>query len=111
MSSNGQSRTQQNEIISAMEKEWGKTAFARTPMGLVVCRKPTPGEHTRLQDKLGDTKKSDSNAIKEFVFAAVVHPDPDGFRSVMDEYPVLVEEIAVAMRKLAGGDIEVETGK
>ncbi len=106
-----QSRKKQDEILAGLEKEWGTTAFVRTSLGLLVCRKPTPGEYKRFQDKASDPKKTSSSAAKEFVMQAVVHPEADAAMSIFSSYPALYDGLAVAMHNLSGGDLEIETGK
>lgn len=107
---NGQGRAKQDEIIATLKKEWGRLVTVRTPIGLIVCRRPTPGEHQRVSDKYTDGK-SKYAAQKEHVFACAVHPDIDRFKQILDDYPSLVQMMCDGLIEIAGANLEIETGK
>lgn len=99
------------QTIKRLKKEYGRIVFARTPMGLVACRPPTSGEHQRVTDEVRDEKKSDYQATKKYVMACRIYPEPDQFRSILDSFPVLPAILSDGLVEIAGGDIEIETGK
>jgi len=99
------------QTIAQLKSEYGRIVFAKTPMGLIACRPPTAGEHQRVSDEVRDDKKSDYQAQKKYALACRIHPEPDQFRAIMDSYPALPQILSDGLVEIAGGDIEIETGK
>ena len=101
-----------DQILDSMKAEHGdRIVHAETPMGLVVCRPPTLGEHKRFSDKIGDARKSNSDAMKELVVCCRVYPEREDFKQIIERFGALCRLLADALDDAAGGDIEVHTGK
>lgn len=101
-----------DDVIEEMRAEYGeRVVAAKTPSGLIVCRPPTEPEHQRFQDKLGDARKSNTNAYKEMVLACRVHPERNEFRDICKKHPALYRTVADKLDDAAGADIEIVAGK
>ena len=100
------------QIVADFEATHGEVVHARTPMGLVVLRPPTDGEHQLFVEALMDDKKKNNvSYMRQLVMNCRVHPGPDEFVAMLKRYPALALSLADALHTIAGGGIEVHAGK
>jgi hypothetical protein len=98
----------EEQRIEALRREHDDLVVIGTKLGRVAFRPPTSGEYQRLQDKLGDSKKSNAAAMREFVVCCRVYPEASDFMAVLDRYPALVTVAADALHEAAGGGLTIE---
>lgn len=112
MTEQSKPKTRETIIAELKEQHGDRIAFAKLPDGsLAACRPPSSGEHARVSDKVGDPRKSDYSAQKEYVYACRIYPEIDAFVAMVGKYPGLVQALTGGIADLAGASIEIETGK
>lgn len=98
-------------LLEKLRAEHGRIAHVDVAGQTIVCRKPKAGEFQQFTDKILSEKASKSTSAKQFVLAAVVHPDRESARTLLDEYPALTALLSSALQELAGGDLEITVSK
>ena len=99
------------EIIESAEAEIGpigeKIALVRTQAGLIVVKRCHPTAFKRFQDQ-GQFKTAN---LMQLVNGTVVHPAPEAFSALLDEYPGILAAVADAVLRLAGAAAQVQSEK
>lgn len=99
------------EIIESAESEIGpigeKIALVRTQAGLIVVKRCHPAAFKRFQDQ-GQFKTAN---LMQLINGAVVHPAPEAFSALLDEYPGILAAVADAVLRLAGAAAQVQSEK
>jgi hypothetical protein len=70
--------------------------------GTVLIKKPSRAVWGRFVDALSDDDASKSRAITELVDSCVVDPEQAEFKTIVDEYPAIVQTIANTIKEVAG---------
>lgn len=92
------------ETIEQAEAEHGEIgkmlADIRTPLGVVIIKKPRHAAWRRWQDSKQKNEDAD-----QLVSACVVHPDLVTFRQWVADYPAIMVAAGNLVVRLAGGDM------
>lgn len=91
------------EQVAAWKREHGDLRAIYAQAGALVFRKPGRGEWDRYIDKMGADNGNRSAHSRELAQACLVHPDPTGFRAILDEQPaLLLNEVIDTLGDMAG---------
>lgn len=94
---------EREEILFALEGKHGPLGkgicVVEVPDGrFIVARKP----HAATYNKFQDVKEAETKDFRAFVTAPGQLLHPDNATSILDDYPALVAELAVALTRLCG---------
>jgi hypothetical protein len=98
------------ELAKKLTADHGECIAVRTKAGVAAFRIFKKAEYDRFNRLLGD-EKTRAQAFEMLVFACVVHPVPDVFRSWVERYPAIVTTCINPLLEFGGTSAEVETKK
>jgi hypothetical protein len=92
------------EALEKAEAEYGEVGKMlgeiKTPVGVVIVRKPKYGEWRRYQDGKKGPEEQDT-----LVYSCVVHPPLPEFRKLTHDFPALEVAVGNMLMKLAGSEM------
>jgi len=100
----------EQKLIGELQDQHRRVKAYRVDGTLIVVRKCSSGERSRMMDKMADPRSSKAAVHKELALSCIVHPDREAAKAILEEYPALYDDFANAAYELAKGGVE-ELGK
>ena len=101
--------------LDDLEQQHGDEAigYVPTPLGLVILRKPTQTEYETWKADTKKAKTPQGGAEVDMMFAnkCLVHPPPDAYARIVEEFPGVPDKIVLLALRLAKAAADDEEGK